>query len=791
MVYPPQLTIQLRKKQLISIIPDTTYGFNVIFVGSNPMSLSAVAGNEDTTWHDYTDYVDGLRDISLSWSTTQTTTGEVPNGQFVPKKGVSGTLTFERDAKDFIKAHLVDNVAATHNEIEVQITDLATGVYSGYVVKSADLSWCEFNALCVFELNLKQADLPVQCIERTMIADNYRGWFQNEPLDSYTGLQKFHPRFSYCTERRPNGVLILEWIGMAMLAVITGIIFSALFPILATIYVILAVINTIIDAINTLPGISIPNIPNPTPISPSGILDGWTNLMLEAAGCGREHPAPLIRDYITNVCDKCGIGVDANTADIFFATFLPITSSDGVLSSLPNPHYNACYFFPAVERGVRRFRSWNLLTGNSTPDSTTYYQPSNQPVLALSDMLDQLKKVYNARWQVRNAINGLGQSVPYLFFKRKDAWKNDVAIYDFSYGGADRSKIVEGICYQQSEYTVPASMSGLYADDPSDKCGHEAARQYNGDPLSFNNTIVDPHFNGILDKLTDFAPAKFNLDGTTGNYLYDALQTCWSSIALTALVTAIIYDNLGTFIQEYTDFALQLQTETVTKPKILIWNGKQFLNARALTDEIMINGVPFTLGHAAQTGISGWPAPPTPNTLFPLQAATSGSVLTTLAAPSTTPALPPFNQWDYAYPPQSGVIGRIGGSAPPSGVYQVMDYLGTVRAQNPAVLVNWPMYFTPYFKGSMWDMFHWIDSPYNNPQLHKKWSLKIPLCKEDIEKLGLTSDGGEVKLLSAVTLDTPFYDSGVITDIIVDYGNGDSTNGSPVTGQTIELKGYV
>lgn len=799
MLYQKQLTIQLRHKQLIGVFPDPAgiFGFNIIYTGPNPMSLAITYGNEpDTTWHDFTDYVDGLQDIALTWSTTQTATGEVPTGQFVAKKGVSSTLTFEREAKEFIRQHLIDAVAATNNEIEVRITDTASGIYSGYVMKASDLSWCEFNALCVYNVNLRQADLAIQCIERTMIADNWNGWFQNEPVDvnnTPTGgvpPPKYHPRFSYCIERRPNGVLVLEWVVTSIIAVLYTLIYTIFYPILLIIYGLIAVINGIITAINTIPGISISLIPNPLPASPGSVLSGWSNLMIEAAGCGREHAAPLVRDYISNVCDKCGILYDASTIDVFFAPFLTITHSDGVQYTEPNPHYNACYFFPSVERGVRRFRNWSLLSGFSSRDTTTYYQPANQPILALSDLLDQLKKLYNSRWEIRNALNpATSQLVPYLYFQRKDTWVNKAPLYDFSNVGVDRSKIVEGICFQQSEYTVPASMNGLYEDDPSDKCGHEANYQQNGDPLSFNHTAIDPHFYGILDKNSGFAAAKFNNDGASTSYLYDALQTCWSIIGF---LSGFSLSDLGDMMRDYADFSLLLQLETVTKPKILIWDGKndpvtglQYINAKVVKDVIVIAGVSYIVGHAAYPAITGWPPMPDVNPLYPYQVKPTKSVLTTLAAPSTVPAVTPDNQWWKVHPPQTKVIGG-GGSGTP-GYYEVIDPISVVRSSNPAILVNWPMYFNPYFKGTMWDKFHWIDDPRKNPQLHKTWSLKIPLCKEDIEKLGLTDDGTGVKLLSSVLLNTRYLNVGIITEITIDYGTG-GPNG---VGATITLKGYV
>jgi len=734
MVYPRQLTIQLRKRQLKDI-----YGNDIIFTGVNPLSLAATIGSVDGTWHDYTDYVSGLDKIELEWTTEQTATGQVTAGNFAPQISVSGTLSFERDAYDFIKAHLVEDVAATLNQIEVQITDTSCGRYTGYVIKSTQLSWCEFNSTCVFDLNLKQIEDYTNCIERTLIADNWQGWFQDEPSGG-----KKHPRFGYCIEKRPNWTLVLEWILTSIVAFIYTIIYTIIYPILvvitAIIYAltlvvnaIISVINAIIDFINTL-GAGLDNIDpisTPTfPPTPGEVVSGWATIMVEAAGCGREHPAPLIRDYLTNVCGKCGIQVNAETADIFFAPYLTITHSDGNIHTDPNPYYNACYLFPQVERGVRRFRSINLLTGSTDPNTTTYYQPNNAPLLAGSDFLNELNGIYNAQWRVTTDSAG----TPFLYFKRKDWFLNNPPIYDFSLGGADRAKIIEGICYEPQDLNVPASCGVLYDDDPADKCGVEADGFYNGKPLSFNNTIVNPIFKGILDKSSGFAATHFNCDGTTTNYIYDALQVVRGS-AFNVLVS-FINAELGTFVERYANYKILLQSETTSNPKILIWDGDtdnpgdpNYLNATAMRDKINIAGSVFIIGHSGWPGTVAGIGTPDVNVRYPSQIPNL-PVVVSLAVPSTIPDPTP---WITNHPPHNNVIGTTISGVIPDGFYGVIDFLGSPVNLAPAILVNYPMYFEPHYYGTLWDLFHWIDDPYKNPKLNKTWKLKIPLCCEDVQ----------------------------------------------------------
>lgn len=793
-----QLTIQLRRRQLVDI-----YGNPVKYTGTNPTSLSAVAGTIDTTWNDFTDYVDGLQDVELEWSSSVDDSGFVQFDAFTQTKGVSGSLSFERDAYDFLKNYLIDDVSAPLNQVEVQITDTNCGNYIGYVITSKQLQWCEYNTTCVFNISLKQLDDYTQCFQRTTIADNWQGWFQDEPVDLTTGTVKKHPRFSYCIEKRPNWILVILWFLTTLLAVIYTVVYTVFYPILLVIALIevvintltdildliIGVINTIIDAVNTLPGISIAHIPiiphlfSPTtPTSPISVYLNFANIMIEAGGCGREHPAPLVRDYILNVCNKCGIAVDATTADLFFAPMLNITHSDGALHNNPNPYYNACYFFPQVKRGVRRFRTIDILSGFSDPDTTTYYIPDNAPVLSGEDFLNEITPQFNHLWRIQ-VISG----IPTLFIKRKDYWNDNVYIYDFSSGGADRGKIVEGICYEQTDYTLPAYCDFLYADDAADKCGVEADGFYNGTQLvNFGNNIINPLFTGKIDKMGKYAAVHFNCDGVTTNYLYDALQVTLTLNRVDPFALPLA-NQVGSLIEQYANYKVLLQSETTSAPKILIWDGDtdnpsapNYLNATAIRDKINIAGTVYTIGYSGYPGIVPGISTPPINTLYPTQVPDTGG--TTFVPASIPSAI----AWEVNHPPQTHVEGAAGLPSP-AGVYEVYDILLSGLFPAAAILVNYPMYFEPHYLNTLWDWFHFIDDPNRVPRLGKTWNLKIPLCCEDVTKLGLVNGTNTAALAKTVLLDTQFYNIGRITDIKVGYKTGDQ-NG---TGQYIQISGVI
>lgn len=790
-----QLTIQLRKRQLID-----NCGNPVYYAGPNPLSLTAVAGSISNPWNDFTDYVQGLQDIELEWSAERTDDGRASVGNYSTTKGVSGQIIFEREAYEFLKDYLVLDVAAPLNQVEVQITDTNCGRYVGYFIKSDSLEWCEFNSVCTFTLNLKQIEDFTHCIKRTLIADNWQGWFQNEPLGG-----KKHPRFGYCIEKRPNWSLVLQWQLTALVASILTIVYTILYPILLIIYVLVTAINVIIDvinliiaAVNTLPGVSIDTIPHiemDPPSTPGEYVSSWATTMIEAAGCGREHPAPLIRDYILNACNKCGIQVDATTADIFFAPIITMTHSDGALHTLPNVDYNACYLFADRKRGVRRFRNINLIDGNLYPDTTTYFQPENGPTDTLDKFLDRLGKHYKAQWRIVSEIDSTtGLWTPYLYFKRKDWFVNNPPLYDFSIGGADRSKIVGGICYEQGEIALPAYASYLYSDDPADKCGTESNPYYNGTQyVTFGATVQNPIYNGELDNRSGFTSTRFNCDGITRNYIYDALQVVATG-AITPInpIINVIISELTTQINRYTDYKILLQTETMSMPKILIWDGDTdnptdpyYLNATAVRDKINIAGTVYTIGHTPIDGTVPSIGKPLMNTLYPTYVPYASAPFG--CVPVIPSGVPSAQQWDEVHDVETGTTGRWPATPSPAGVYTVTNIVGSNILSTAAILVNYPQYYEPHFLETMWDRYSWIDDPARWPRLNKTWSVQIPLCCDDIKKLNLTENVNAQKLLYPVLLDTAFYNVGIITNIRVVYQTGED-NG---TGQYIELKGVV
>lgn len=748
-----ELKIFMRRMQMYNL-----YGQPCRYVGSSPFDLQFLNGIlPNQTWTDYTKDTDGLLKQTFTFTVQQSDQGTLDAGSFTPKKSVGSQLIFEGAAYTELKQWLIDDVAGSLNRVEVKFLDTSCGEYTGYYIDAQMLSWCEYDTVCTYTATPKQNDELIKCIQKTLIADNWQGWFQQVPDNG-----KKHPRFSYCVEQRPNGMLTLGWY---LLSVTIFILMGVLIPILI-VFTVIEGILILINAIISFTGASI-NFDLPTIFDIGNIQDSLLQMYVESAGCGREHPSPLIKDYITNVCDKCGVQVDSTTCPVFFAPMITLTKSDGIQYTLQNPHVNATYFFPSIKRGIRRFRGINVFTGPDAND-TDFYDPNNAPLLSLDMLLDQLKGVYNSEWRVSGGK---------LYFWRKDWFLDPTPLYNFSQNAPDRLKILEGICYEISDIKNPAFLNGLYSDDPADKCGHEATQPMNGDPISFDLTDRNPTFEGELIKKVQFGATKFCLDGASNDYIYDAMQVVTNGAIL---FPPLIFQmsTVSAWVQKYHDYALCLQGETVSLPKIIIWDGLSYTNAFALKDRTRVNGVDYYVGHTAVvgTGINGVTTPQI-NPLYPFEHSAPPPVFET-----------PYTQaWEVAHPPQSFVIGSgIPGGAP-DGYYAVEGFGSVQLLYNIAILMNYSMYFEPHFKDTLWDWFHWIDDPKRFPRLNRTWHVKIDLCCPNLQKLGVLDDASTAALMANVKLDQPYRNIGIVKEIVVSYDNGDEGG----TGKYIEISGIV
>ena len=730
------LRVYIRHMQLFNAA-----GTPIVYQGINPAALAAVPGTVTMNqWVDVTKDVSNREKMIITFTVKSGTSGAPTSGELEALKAATQPLNFEGEAYRMIKEWLIDSVSAPHNKMEVKIVDVGCGEYLDFGVKATDISWCT-NQECNFDITVKYQDPNLFCLRNTVLEDNWQGWFQPEPANG-----KKHPRFSYCNEERPNSKLIVIWY---MIGHIAFIVITVLAIVFAVLNAIIGIVNAIISFLNALGDLfNWDDIDHIDYLDYGNVVDFFARMYIESAGCGREHPAPLVRDYITNVCDKCKIKVDASTAPIFFAERISLQASTRTLQNVPNPHYNACYLTAKTKRGIRRWRN-NPIFGEPTMNDTELYIPDNSPLMNLPDFLDRIKQVYNAEWRITGDT---------LYFYRKDWYLEGPAAFDFE--GADKGKILEGLCFEWNELKPGAAVRGLYSTDPADSCGNEALRQMNG-MVGFARTDSNPNYEGMTDKTTRFfGGTKFRLDGASTDYIYDAAQVLVNAQLLGSSFIQQ-FRTLSEWLDKYAAYVLLMRDETHSLDKLLIWDGLEYLNAKAVRDVVPVTNELAT-------------SDPIP-VINPKYNQDSDVIVGTR----------PLEEWVDRHLPETHVIGSAwtpGGV--PTGIYRVADMPGGLVMHNAARLVNYPLYFEPGYLDTLWDWFHWIDDPVANPQMRLSWRVKIDLCCEYLTRLNIFNvKGGGVKLPVKVRLPIRFYPDGRLEEVDIVY---DATNES---GAHIELKG--
>lgn len=681
-----------------------------------------------------------LERFALTITSDRDDSGTSTPGAFQQQITSSSNLVFEGAAYLLLKQWLIDDISAPLNRVLVKVEHVGCGTYEDLTIRGKDLVFCDdVNKLCTFDVVLKQDDQTLRCVQNTLITDNHLGWF---PTDSQIPANgKKHPRFSYCNEIRPNALLVFLWsIGVVVwviLAVFLVAIYTIINALIIVLNIIIGVINAIIAVVNTF-GAGLNPIPYEPLLDYGDIVDDFTDKFIESAGCGREHPNPLIRDYIYNVCTKCGLDVNdlPTTVSIFFAPNITVQDSDKATKAIQNPYYNACLQHAPGAKGIRRVEYISLIGGNQY-DTTSFWIPENSPIYTLDVFLDLIKGVWNAEWRVTNNK---------LYFQRKDFYINGGHVLDFTVNGADRNKLIEGICFEPNDVKLPASCIGIYSEDAIDVCGNEAKGRMNGYPIVFGKTDENPLFNGMLDKTTQLSATKFRFDGASTDYISDALQVAINSKIFNLLLVPIFKFIVVPAFEKYADYALLLKDDTSSQPKIIIWDGREYLNAKAVR----------TKGAHPTTGYNT-PAINQPYNNYP----------------SPTP-------WEVRYPAKTSVLGsaQTPNTTPP-GFYLVEDIFGIQIYRQPALLPNYPMYFEGGYKETLWDYWHWIDDPKRNPKQLYTWTGKMELCCDTLQQVQAFSGG---ILGQKAKLPFAFYPDAVIKEIEVNYEASEA-------GQYILLKG--
>lgn len=519
------LRLEMRRHQLVNDVG------NVIVQCDGDGFAEYVPGTvTDTEWHDFTNETIGLEKFSLSWDAVNSgssgdTTETNPEGSNYDK-GISADLTFNDAAYEFIDAWLLDSPCGILNSIDVRITDrLCKKQYRIFEIKADNITERPDDAPCEVQVKLREADPVWHCVHKTFIWDNWQEWFQDNSA-------KEHPCFLTAVEPRPR-LIASARMGLS--------IFGQTIPVV------------------------------------SAIFSENDNVFRRILNVDNFVDAPLVRDIISNVCDKCGLAVDT------------------IFHDPENPYYNLCLYFPSNG-------SWHVNDADDVESPALWFHFENRWNITLAELLDKLKVVFKAEWYVTpNAT---------LVFKAKTVFKNTAPILDFRSGNPRRWNLETTF----SGTKKPAYGRYQYTIDPSDLATQEIQNLYN-DIVDYDGPTDNLMLEGNKSEILEFAATGFVRDGRArGDYMRDLINdgetvgyalVILLAVIIAALLAGVLSAGAGAALagflavwvaniaskasdlrsnfgdDKYTG-AVRITSDQVGAPRLLLWDGESMERAKVV-----------------------------------------------------------------------------------------------------------------------------------------------------------------------------------------------------------------
>jgi len=299
-------------------------------------------------------------------------------------------------------------------------------------------------------------------------------------------------------------------------------------------------------------------------ITGNGILDDARDIL----NANRFVDAPLVRTYIQNVADKCGLAMDT-------------------IFDVGQEWQNLCLYYP--QEGFMHESN-----SNSVSSPSLAYHFDNRWLITAAELMDKLKVVFCAEWYVtpNNTI----------VFKHTKDLINLAPIYDFT---AEDAAPIYDLRYTFNGDKKPAYGRYEYQTDGSDLASQEVANLYN-DIIDYDGPANNVMLEGEKSKNFEFAPTGFVRDGRAKDYLKLLINDgkTGASILLAILIVVEIALGAGVLsagaalalvaftaawklaINSKTDHlkdefvngskysgAVLLTSEQVLTPRLILWDG--------------------------------------------------------------------------------------------------------------------------------------------------------------------------------------------------------------------------
>ena len=414
--------------------------------------------------------IDGVEQFNVTWRENDDDGGLA--------KSYSSELRFYDDGYSILKTLLIDDPNGFINEVDVQIFDECCGrlVFDGFISGSS-IDWCDPECWIAGSVIEKKAAL--NCVKSTLITDNHDGF-----------LDQAQKKLRYCVEPRPEFIYVI------------------LFYVYGAINLLIAIVTLGTSEI-------------------FGFMDNFKARMIQ---CNFYHPTPLVRDYIQNVCRKCGL-----------------TFQSSILNDPGSPYFDLLLFSAPIQKGYK------------PSDTESKLIEQNVPIETLDTLFTRhLNSIFNAKyWIVGNT----------LVFERKDFFSNTNQWIDSEQLLNDGRIVDNQICFSWIDKPQKAFAIYKYSMDAFDITSNEAGGRYE-DIVEWNSPPSERQKDALELTLAS-SKSRFRNDAAGPDVLLEA-----SSNFLFSLTT-------NAFIQS-TNGNLLMANHTASNYKFIIWNagsGNDFARA--------------------------------------------------------------------------------------------------------------------------------------------------------------------------------------------------------------------
>lgn len=365
------------------------------------------------------------------------------------KKSFTSELEFYDDGYDILKYWLLTDLNSFTNEVKVQIYDNCcnTLIIEG-IIRATTIDWCE--PICSIKANIIEGNEATDCIKSTLIWDNSRA-----DSSGLKFLDREQKRLRYCVDIKPTGLMVILFIFYGIFSLILFVLqgFLALFIGLATLLSFGA-----IDFEETFEEFT-----------------GWMDDLRERMIiCNWYHPTALVRDYIKNACDVCGLNFQSS-----------------ILNNPSSVYYNTLLFSAQIRKGYKPSQTTGTLIQQNLPTETIE-----------TLMNEHLKPLFNAEYWV------IGNN---LIFERKDFFDNPSNVWIDAEQLLNDGLIENNrICFAYLDKERPAYAQFKYAQDFSDHIGNYAGQRF--DDIVEWNVPYSPTQSGKYEPNIASSPARFRGD---------------------------------------------------------------------------------------------------------------------------------------------------------------------------------------------------------------------------------------------------------------------------------------